>query len=77
VNEKLYYALRNLVPVAAQFERFVPSTTEYQQRGTTNPLLGFIGAPVREFTPEMRTSELRRRLQEIAQLQRAQPKVEE
>jgi hypothetical protein len=76
VNEKLYYALRNLVPVAAQFERFVPSTTEYQQRGSTNPLLAYIGAPVREFTPEMRNAEMKRRLAEIAKLQRAQPKVE-
>jgi hypothetical protein len=74
VNEKLYYALRNLVPVAAQFERFIPSTTEYQQRGSTNPLLGFVGAPVREFTPEMRNAELLRRLAEIRKLQRAQPK---
>ncbi len=74
VNEKLYYALRNLVPVAAQFERFIPSTAEYQQRGSTNPLLGFVGAPVREFTPEMRNAELLRRLAEIRKLQRAQPK---
>jgi hypothetical protein len=77
VNEKLYYALRNLVPVAAQFERFVPSTTEYQQRGTTNPLLGYVGAPVREFTPEMRNAELARRLAEIGKLRRAQPKAGE
>jgi hypothetical protein len=76
VDEKLLYALGNLVPTLNQVERFVPSQEYYQQRGSTNPLLGYLGAPVREVTPQMRTSEQRRILAELQKLVAAQPKVE-
>lgn len=76
VDEKLLYALTNLVPSLNQVERFIPSQEYYQQRGSTNPLLGMLGAPVREITPEMVTSEQRRRLAEIQKLLRSQPQPE-
>lgn len=76
VDEKLLYALGNLVPTLNQVERFVPSQEYYQQRGSTNPLLGYLGAPVREVTPQMRASEQRRILAELQKLVAAQPKVE-
>jgi tetratricopeptide (TPR) repeat protein len=76
VDERLLYGLTNLVPTLNQVERFVPSQEYYQQRGSTNPLLGMLGAPVREVTPEMTTSEQRRRLAEIQKLLASQPKPE-
>ena len=77
VDEKLLYALGNLVPTLNQVERFIPSQEYYQQRGSTNPLLGYLGAPVRQVTPQMTASEQRRRLAEIQKLLAAQPKVEQ
>ena len=77
VDEKLLYALGNLVPTLNQVERFIPSQEYYQQRGSTNPLLGYLGAPVREVTPQMTASEQRRILAEIQKLLAAQPKVEQ
>jgi len=76
VDERLLYGLTNLVPTLNQVERFVPSQEYYQQRGSTNPLLGMLGAPVRQVTPEMTTSEQRRRLAEIQKLLASQPKPE-
>lgn len=76
VDEDLLYALTNTLPLLNTAERFIPSQEYYQQRGTTNPFLGFVGAPVRQITPEMRTSEQRRRLAEIRELLRNQPKPE-
>jgi hypothetical protein len=77
VDEKLLYALGNLVPTLNQVERFIPSQEYYQQRGSTNPLLGYLGAPVREVTPQMRASEQRRIVAELQKLMAAQPKVEQ
>lgn len=77
VDEKLLYALGNLVPTLNQVERFIPSQEYYQQRGSTNPLLGYLGAPVREVTPQMRASEQRRIIAELQKLMAAQPKVEQ
>jgi len=74
VDERLLYALGNLVPSLNQVERFIPSQEYYQQRGSTNPLLGYLGAPVREVTPQMTTSEQRRRLAEIQKLLASQPR---
>lgn len=76
VDEDLLYALTNTLPLLNTAERFIPSQEYYQQRGTTNPFLGFVGAPVRQITPEMRTSEQRRRLAEIQELLRNQPRPE-
>lgn len=76
VDEKLLYALGNLVPTLNQVERFIPSQEYYKQRGSTNPLLGFLGAPVRQVTPQMASSEQKRRLAEIQKLLRSQPQPE-
>lgn len=77
VNEDMLYAVTNALPMLNQIERFIPSQEYYQQRGSTNPLLGYIGAPVREVTPQMRTSEQKRILSEIQKLLRNQPKPQE
>jgi hypothetical protein len=77
VDERLLYALTNAVPLLNQAERFIPSQQYYQQRGSTNPLLGFLGAPVREVTPQMRTSEQKRLLAELQKLVASQPKPAE
>lgn len=77
VDEKLLYALSNMIPTLNQAERFIPSQEYYKQRGSTNPLLGYVGAPVREVTPQMRASEQRRILAELQKLMAAQPKVEQ
>lgn len=76
VNEALLYGLTNTVPILNTAERFIPSQEYYQQRGSTNPVLGIIGAPVREVTPQMTASEQRRRLQAIQALLRSQPRPE-
>ena len=69
VDDKAYYALRSLIPTLSQAERLIPSTPSYQQRGIANPLLGYLGAPVRQVTPQMSASEVARmqaQLREIA-----------
>jgi hypothetical protein len=76
VDEDLLYAITNAAPLLNTAERFLPSQEYYQQRGSTNPLLGFLGAPVRNVTPEMRSNEQRRQLAEIRKLLRSQPKPE-
>jgi hypothetical protein len=70
VDDKAYYALRSLVPTLSQAERLIPSTPSYQQRGIVNPLLGYLGVPGRQVTPEMSESEVKRMqraLREISQ----------
>jgi len=76
VDEELLYGRTNAIPLLNTAERFIPSQEYYQQRGSTNPLLGFVGAPVRQVTPEMRASEQRRILSEIQKLLRNQPRPE-
>lgn len=61
VNDKAFYALRNLLPQLGQAERFSPSTPTGQQSGIGNQQLGYLGIPVRQITPEMKSSELKRR----------------
>ena len=63
VDDKAFYALRNLLPMVSTGERLIPSTPTYQQRGTLNQWLGFTGVPVRQNTPAMQESELKRRKQ--------------
>jgi hypothetical protein len=60
VDDKPYYALRSLFPTLSQAERLIPSTPEYQQRGITNPLLGYLGVPGRQVTAGMSESEVKR-----------------
>jgi len=61
VDDRAYYALRNLLPFLATAERLNPSIPTFQQRGTGNQWLGFIGAPVRQVTGQMQASERTRR----------------
>jgi hypothetical protein len=65
VNDKAYYALRNLIPFLGTAERLTPSIQTYQQRGYVNPLLGFLGIPTRQLTEQEQQSELARRKREI------------
>jgi hypothetical protein len=70
VDDRAYYALRSLIPTLSQAERLIPSTPEYQQRGILNPLLGYIGVPGRQVTPQMEESAIaaiQAQLREIAQ----------
>jgi len=75
VDERLLYGVTNALPMLNQVERFVPSQEYYQQRGSKNPLLGVLGAPVRQVTPDMKNSEQRRILAELKKLMDAQMKV--
>jgi len=61
VDDRAYYALRNLLPFLATAERLNPSIPTYQQRGTGNQFLGFLGAPVRQVTGQMQAGERTRR----------------
>lgn len=76
VNDKAYYALRNLVPLFSTAERLTPSIATYRDRGNVNAWLGFTGAPVRQVTPEMQASELDRRRRLLQQLQAINRAVE-
>lgn len=65
VNDKAYYALRNLIPFAGTAERLTPSVDTYQQRGYVNPLLGFLGVPGRQVKEKEKQNELIRRQKAI------------
>jgi len=67
VDDRAYYALRNLLPFLATAERLNPSIPTYQQRGTGNQFLGFLGAPVRQVTGQMQAGERTRRDKELQQ----------
>jgi hypothetical protein len=67
VDDRAYYALRNLLPFLATAERLNPSIPTYQQRGTGNQFLGFLGAPVRQVTGQMQAGERIRRDKELQQ----------
>jgi hypothetical protein len=68
VNDKAFYALRNLIPFAGTAERLTPSIDTYQQRGYVNPLLGFLGVPGRQVKEKEKQSELIRRQKAIEAL---------
>jgi len=68
VNDKAYYAVRNLIPFLGTAERLTPSIDTYQQRGYVNPLLGFFGVPGRQLKEQEIQSELARRKGEIAKI---------
>jgi hypothetical protein len=67
VDDRAFYALRNLLPFLATAERLNPSIPTYQQRGTGNQMLGFIGAPIRQVTGQMQAGERIRRDKELQQ----------
>ena len=68
VNDKAYYALRNLIPFAGTAERLTPSIDTYQQRGYVNPLISFLGVPGRQVKESEKQSELIRRQKAIGSL---------
>ena len=76
VNDKAYYALRNLIPFAGTAERLTPSIDTYQQRGYINPLLGFLGVPGRQVKEQEKQSELIRRQKAIEALVSRQKTLE-
>lgn len=61
VDDRAFYALRNLIPFLGTAERLTPSIDTYQQRGYVNPLLGFLGVPGRQVKEQEMLSELKRR----------------
>jgi hypothetical protein len=76
VDDKAYYALRNLVPFLNTAERLSPSTPTYSGRGSTNSLLGFLGVPVKQITPEMQSGEAYSRLSALQKLVTKQKAME-
>jgi hypothetical protein len=68
-DEKWNYALASANPLLAQGERLFPSTDFYKER-RLGSLLSYLGAPVRQVTPQMRESEIRRRQRLIADLEK-------
>lgn len=68
VDDRAYYALRNLIPFLGTAERLTPSIDTYQQRGYVNPLLGFLGVPGRQLKEQEIQSELARRKSNITKL---------
>lgn len=69
VNPKWNYALASLIPPLAVGERLMPVTQEYEQR-QLGSLLSWFGVPLRQVTPQMRESELKRRQRAIEQFAR-------
>jgi hypothetical protein len=76
VDDKAYYALRNLIPFLNTAERLSPSTPTYSGRGSTNSLLGFLGIPVKQITPEMQSGEAYSRLSSLQKLVTKQKAME-
>jgi hypothetical protein len=71
ITDKALYTFMNLLPSYGQYERLVPSVEgTYSKRPVSNRLGQLFGSPVRERTPEMEQSELRRRLFEIAKIRK-------
>ena len=69
VNDKAYYALRNLIPLLSRAESLSPSMPTDPGSSTNNPLFGLIGAPIKEVSQQMQNNELLRRqfdMQELA-----------
>lgn len=74
VDDKAYYALRNLIPLLSRAESLSPSIPTDPGTSMVNPLLGLVGAPIKEVNQQMQDNELLRRLydmQEIAKRDKA------
>ena len=61
VNDKAFYALRNLLPMLSRSESLNPSITTLQNENQSNPLYSLFGLPIRQNTQKMQDSELMRR----------------
>jgi hypothetical protein len=74
VDDKAYYALRNLIPLLGRTESLSPSMPTDPGKSTVNPLFGLLGAPVKEVNQQMQNNELLRRqfdMQELAKRSQA------
>ena len=63
VTDKMNYGVMGMIPQIAQGERLLPATDLYQGR-QAGSILSFLGAPLRQVTPEMRDRERRRQVME-------------
>ena len=77
VDDRAYYALRNLIPFLGTAERLTPSIDTYQQRGYVNPLMGFLGVPGRQLKEQEIQSEIARRKSNITKLTSREKAMEE
>ena len=68
VDDRAYYAVRNMIPFLGTAERLTPSIDTYQQRGYVNPLLGFLGVPGRQVKEQEILSEIKRRKGNISKI---------
>lgn len=68
VDDKAYYAIRNLIPFLSTAERLSPSTPTYSNRGNMNALMGFAGIPLKQITPDMQASEAYSRQKQLQEL---------
>ena len=74
VDDKAYYALRNLIPLLGRTESLSPSMPTDPGKSTANPLFGLFGAPFKEVNQQMQNNELLRRqfdMQELAKRSQA------
>ena len=74
VDDKAYYALRNLIPLLGRTESLSPSMPTDPGKSTANPLFGLFGAPFKEVNQQMQDNELLRRqfdMQELAKRSQA------
>lgn len=69
VSDKFNYALTNAIPFLNQSEHLVPNTDAMQQRQAAS-WLSYLGAPVKQVTPDMRLGEQKRRNFAAAQAKR-------
>lgn len=67
VDDKAYYAIRNLIPFLGASERLVP-TAQTGKAGSMNPLLGFLGVPARQNTLQMQLGEIARRKRNVSRI---------
>lgn len=58
VSDKASYALMNLLPFLGQAERLSATTSPNVGDASPNSLLGYLGLPMRQNTPQMQMSEL-------------------
>lgn len=68
-SDKANYALMNSLPFLSQAERLAPATDSYQAR-QLGSWLSYFGVPVKQVTPQMRESEVKRRERQLQELQR-------
>lgn len=76
VNDAAYYGIRNLLPPVAVAERLTPSMETYRARGAINPLVGWLGVPVRQVKPQDVDNEAYKRRMQMASIERLKKVLE-